>query len=210
MAAYTERARLATNIDKIRKKFKLGGIKLFVKYLLLTFKYGVENGVENAYIVNTANDIFFLRHIVGTKDNIVFPPDLIEKIDNASIGTLSLFHNHPWSIAPSVNDYNMFFSYKAIRDTSVCGHNGNLYYLRKQNAFYNFANEEIKMLLDSFWNIHRSTVMKHMIDNGYEPDSPTMSDKVKKKVYGLIQEELFVHVCERGKSKGLQGYREEV
>jgi len=59
--------RLQGNFFKVIAFLKMDERITFLQYLLLTLEYGLNNGLENAYIVNTVDKKFFLNTFPGQK-----------------------------------------------------------------------------------------------------------------------------------------------
>jgi len=147
-------------------------------------------------------------------DQIIFPQDIKDKLNEyAKEGTtLSLFHNHPWSIAPSRNDYETFFKYKAIKNSSVCGHVGNLYFVQKSEGFYEMSEKKRLELETAMIGIFWTRVIDYMdeYENEYKTDYRNFSDEIRKQFCGRVQGDLFAELKAKSDENkyNLQFYRE--
>ncbi|MCL2576586.1 MAG: hypothetical protein FWE27_00850 [Defluviitaleaceae bacterium] len=205
------RRRLAENCQKIERFIEHGEVLLFTKYLLITLDYGLKHGKEVTYAVNTIDDTLFSECESGSENEVEgCELDIKIKGYDYNYGSLSMFHNHPWSIAPSPGDYDIFIRNRKVKNISVCGHIGNLYFMQKnQNlmkATEALINEIQKELHNAFLDMITFPLEKDEYDATgiYEA-----SEDIQKKYYKLIQEDFFMRVRECGIIHGFLCVAEE-
>ena len=92
-------------------------------------KFGWENGREILYKIDskTGSRLYVLS---GTKNQVQFTQELMDKLRDAEPESIISVHNHPSSSSFSVDDLNVLSEYKSIKYLTVVGHDGTRYLMR--------------------------------------------------------------------------------
>lgn len=170
-----------------------------------TLVFGLTHNLENACITNMD---YFLRHIVGETNKIDIPRDVCDEITSEPLGSLTVIHNHPNSTAPSCNDYKFFLTHISLKNMAVCGHRGNLYFIKKGKLFYQEATDVIDLLCVALQNVSRKIWLLALDFHGYSVDEiGTASEEIQTICINSAMEILFVYTCRQLEKYGFRGYR---
>ncbi|MCL2253661.1 MAG: hypothetical protein FWC09_04380 [Lachnospiraceae bacterium] len=188
------RNRLLDNFSKIALYLSEPERKQFYKYLLLTFDFGIKNGIECAYFWG---DNGFIRFVSGDTGNTHISDDICEAFNEKENIPLSITHNHPKSIAPSYNDINVFLKYP-FKNIVVCGHIGNLYFLQKDQYIIKISDDENEKLLNSLRELYKNIINKCLQVNNYTAeDLKNANDEIQAAYFRIIDELYFDNICKR-------------
>jgi len=160
--------------------------KPFLHYLKRTLDKGLNSGMENVYIVDISTNSDYCRHILGNENEIAIPETVSKEIEAQEDDSLSMFHNHPNSTIPSKNDYIMFFKYAPIINMAVCGHVGNLYFMRKSDRFYSGTKERLSDMLSALEKRFGKLLLAHLVSNGYNWEQFKVGNETFKQEYARM------------------------
>ena len=180
-------------------------------YLQLTLQFGLDNhdkAIENAYFVDLVNRDNFCKHIIGEPYRVVIPEDDSNEIAATKASTLTTFHNHPDSFAPSDDDYKLFLRHGSIINMAVCGHSGNLYFLRKSIPFHTGMKEYATEFLDKFKKTTIQMFYDYRIKRGYTVEQVTENRELTKECVTAVMDEFFDAFCARLDKFEFKYYRE--
>ena len=177
----------------------------FYSYSSTALIFGLAYGLENACITNMGH---FLRHIVGEESKTDIPSDVSREMTHEPSGSLSVFHNHPNSTAPSCDDYKFFLTRMSVKNMAVCGHRGNLYFMQKGKLFYQETDEMIERICVELCETLGMIALRVFEFYGYTLDEMhTVDYRIKAVCFDSVMEVFFVYTCRILKKYGFQSYR---
>ena len=187
-----EQEKLQGNFDKIARYLEDEEVTIFNKFLIKTLNYGLKYDVENIHIFDYGD---FHEFIIGNKNSIIIPEDVCEKVKINQKDSLSFTHNHPNNTAPSIDDYNFYFKYPSIKDMVVCGHIGNLFFMKKSILFINSDESTWVGFSLTINELSINAIIGFNEEYGYTIEKIIADENIKNKCTRYVSEIIFDYVC---------------